>query len=66
MMSNHNKAGKSFEYLQIEYLRGLLPVIMSPGELLGDHSLGFERLTRFDDVEVRDALQLLSKREGTF
>ena len=37
-----------------------LPVIMSPCELFGDHSFGFQRLTRFDDVEIGNTLQFLS------
>jgi len=56
----HNLRGKVEKVPEVlDTFVGQVPVIMSPGELLGDHSLGFERLTRFDDVEVRDALQLL-------
>ena len=43
-----------------------LPVVVSPGELFRDHSLGLERLARFDDVEVGNALQFLEGGEIFF
>jgi len=59
----HDLGGKMEEVAQVlDTFVGQVPVVMSPGKLFSDHSLRFERLTRFDDVKVRDALQLLVLR----
>ena len=54
----HDLGGKVEEVAQVlNTFVGQIPVIVSPGELFRDHSLGLERLTSFDDVEVGNALQ---------
>lgn len=59
----HDLRGKMEEVAEVlDTLVGQVPVVVSPGKLLGDHSLGFERLTRFDDVKVGDTLQFLVLR----
>jgi len=59
----HDLGGKVEEVAQVlNTLICQVPVVVSPGELFRDHSLGLERLARFDDVEVGNALQFLMFR----
>jgi len=56
----HDLGGKVEEVTEIlDSLIRQVPVVVSPGELLGDHTLGFQGLASLDDVKVGNALQLL-------